>query len=163
MYVVRRGSNRNIERIQYEMEDLFHAMVTGGQPLQVRISSGSLPAWRPPLEVYETATSLVVTAELAGLTEDDFEVIVDDAVLTIRGQRMPEACDERRTVHEMGIRYGAFAADIYLPFSIDHDAVDATYEAGMLRITLPRGAATRISVASPADDGASRTTESSTS
>jgi HSP20 family protein len=151
MFVVRGRSGRNIERIQYEMEDLFHAMLTGGQPIHVRMSGGVPPAWRPPIEVYETDSSLVVMAELAGLSEEQFEVIVDDAVLTIRGERLPAQCNDRRSVHEMGIRYGRFAADIYLPFSIDHDAVDATYEAGMLRISLPRGAATRIQVGSSDD------------
>lgn len=148
MAVVRRRSDRNIERIQHEMEDLFHAMVSGGQPIRVRISSGPLPAWRPPIEVYETESLLIVITEIAGLSEDQFEVIVDDAVLTIRGERLPAPCEDRRIVHEMGIRYGTFAADIYLPFSIDHDAVTATYENGLLRIELPRGVATRVQVAS---------------
>lgn len=146
MFVVRRRGGRNIERIQYEMEDLFHAMVSGGQPMQLRISTGQSHAWRPPIEVYETDTDLVISAELAGLSEDQFEVIVDDAVLTIRGERALPPCDDRRSVHEMGIRYGEFVADIYLPFPVDHDAISATYDAGMLRITLPRGAATRISI-----------------
>jgi HSP20 family protein len=145
MFVVRRRGDRNLERIQYEMEDLFHAMLSGGHP-HVRMSGGASPAWRPPIEVYETDSALVVTAELAGLSEDQFEVLLDDTVLTIRGERLPASCDERRSVHEMGIRYGAFAADVYLPFSVEHDAVDATYDAGLLRITLPRGAATRIAV-----------------
>jgi HSP20 family protein len=147
MAVIRRRSDRNIERIQHEMEDLFHSMVSGGQPIRVRVSSGPLPAWRPPLEVYETDSMLIVITEIAGLTEDRFEVIVDDAVLTIRGERLPASCDDRRIVHEMGIRYGTFAADIYLPFSIDHDAITATYEYGLLRIELPRGIATRVPVA----------------
>jgi HSP20 family protein len=148
MLVVRRRSDRNIERIQHEMEDLFHAMVSGGQPIRVRIASGPFPAWRPPVEVYETASSLIVISEIAGLSEDQFEVVVDDAVLTIRGERLPESCDDRRIVHEMGIRYGTFAADVYLPFSIDHDAIEATYENGLLRIELPRGIATHVRVSS---------------
>lgn len=147
MAVIRRRTDRNIERIQHEMEDLFHAMVSGGQPIRVRVSSGPLPAWRPPLEVYETESSLMVITEIAGLTDDQFEVIVDDAVLTIRGERLPARCDDRKIVHEMGIRYGTFAADVYLPFSVDHDAVTATYDHGFLRIELPRGAATRVRVA----------------
>ena len=146
MLVVRRRSGRNIDRIQWEMEDLFHSMVAGGQPIRVRISNGPQPAWRPQVEVYETDTSLIVISEIAGLSDEQLEVIVDDAVLTIRGERLPAACEERRIVHEMGIRYGPFATDIYLPFSIDHDAVEATYEQGVLRIELPRGAATRVRV-----------------
>ncbi|HUG16296.1 MAG TPA: Hsp20/alpha crystallin family protein [Thermomicrobiales bacterium] len=149
MLVIQKRSDRSIERIQHEMEDLFHEMVSGGQPIRVRISSASRPAWRPPIEVYETESSLVVLSEIAGLTEAEFEVIVDDSVLTIRGERLPVSCDDRRIVHEMGIRYGTFAADIYLPFTVEHDAVAATYDNGLLRIELPRGVATQVNVSGP--------------
>ena len=146
MYVVRKGGNRSIERIQHDMEDVFHALMSSGRPIRVRIASGTTPAWRPPVEVYETDDALVVLVELAGLTEEQIEVVLDDTVMTVRGDRRPAACEDRRTVHAMGILYGPFAADVYLPFSIDHNGVEAEYESGMLRVRLPRAAATRISI-----------------
>lgn len=146
MYVVRKGGKRNIDRIQHDMEDVFQALMTTGRPIRVRIASGTTPAWRPPVEVYETEDALVVIVELAGMTEDQIEVVLDDTVMTVRGDRPSAPCEDRRTVHAMGILYGAFAADIYLPFSIDHERVEASYEAGMLRVWLPRAAVTRISV-----------------
>jgi HSP20 family protein len=146
--VVRKGGNRNIERIQHDMEDVFHALMSTGRPIRVRIASGTTPAWRPPVEVYETETELVVLVELAGMTEEEIEVVLDDSVMTIRGDRRPAACEERRTVHAMGILYGPFAADVYLPFSVDHEGVEATYESGMLRVRLPRAAMTKIAIGS---------------
>lgn len=148
MYVVRKGGNRNIERIQNDMEDVFQALMSSGRPIRVRIASATTPAWRPPVEVYETDDALIVFVELAGLREDEIEVVLDDAVMTVRGDRRPAACEERRTVHAMGILYGPFAAEVYLPFSVDHDGVEATYESGMLRVRLPRAAVTRISIGS---------------
>jgi len=146
MFVVRRRGIRNIERIQYEMEDVFQSLVGAGRPIRVRINSEGAPAWRPPVEVYETARELVVVVELAGLTEEQIEVVVDEAVLTIRGDRQPTHYVDPRTVHAMGIMYGSFAADVFLPFSVDHDAIEATYSAGLLRIKLPREAATRVQI-----------------
>jgi len=146
MYVVRKGGNRNIERIQHDMEDVFHALMSSGRPIRVRIASEMTPAWRPPVEVYETDDALVVLLEVAGMNEDDIEVVLDDAVMTIRGDRRPAACEDRRTVHAMGILYGPFAAEVYLPFSVDHENVEATYEAGMLQVRLPRAAVTRIAI-----------------
>lgn len=146
MYVVRKGGNRNIERIQHDMEDVFHALMSSGRPIRVRIASGSTPAWRPPVEVYETEDALVVLVELAGMSEEDIEVVLDDSVMTIRGDRHPAVCEERRTVHAMGILYGPFAADVYLPFSVDHEVVEATYESGILRVRLPRASVTRVSI-----------------
>jgi HSP20 family molecular chaperone IbpA len=149
MYVVRKGGNRNIERIQHDMEDVFHALMATGRPIRVRVSSGS-SAWRPPVEVYETDDALVVLVELAGMSEDQIEVVLDDSVMTVRGDRVPVACEDRRTVHAMGILYGPFAAEVYLPFSVNHEGVDAEYEAGILRVRLPRAASTRIPIAGEA-------------
>jgi HSP20 family protein len=146
MFVVRRRGGRSIERIQYEMEDTFNSMLGAGMPVRVRVIHGAVPTWRPPIEVYETSDALVVMAELAGLTEDQIEVTVDDSVLTIRGERSPVGCDERRTIHTMGIAYGPFAADVYIPFAVDHESINASYESGILRVRLPRAAATRVEI-----------------
>jgi HSP20 family molecular chaperone IbpA len=146
MFVVRRRGSRNIERIQYEMEDVFQSLMGAGRPIRVRVGAEGVPAWRPPVEVYETDRELVVSVELAGLTEEQIEVIVDESFVTIRGDRQPARCEERRTVHAMGIMYGAFAAEVFLPFSVDHEAIEATYAAGMLTIRLPREAATRVQI-----------------
>lgn len=145
MFVVRRRGDRSLERLQYEMEDVFNAMIAG-RPVRVRQANGQVPAWRPPIEVYETDGELVVLVELAGMQEDDIEVVIDESVMTIRGERQPIGCEDRRSTHLMGIMYGPFAADIYLPFTIDHDRIEATYEAGLLRVRLPRSAATRIQI-----------------
>lgn len=146
MFVVRRRGSRNIDRIQYEMEDVFQSLMSAGRPIRVRVNSDGAPAWRPAVEVYETHRELVVVVELAGVSEDQIEVVVDDEVLTIRGDRQPAHCDDRRSVHAMGIMYGPFAADVFLPFSINHEAIEATYSAGLLRITLPRETPTRVHV-----------------
>lgn len=145
MFVVRKRGGRSIERIQYEMEDTFHTMLSG-RPVGVRLDHGVVAAWRPPVEVYETDTELVVSAEIGGIDESQVEVSVDDQVLAIRGERAPIGCDDRRRIHTMGIAYGPFAADIFIPFTINHDAISAEYDAGILTIRLPRAAATRISV-----------------
>lgn len=144
MYVVRRRGSRSIERMQHDMEDSFNSLVAADRAIRVRIATRSV--WRPPLEVFETERGLLVTVELAGVQESDVEVVVDEHVMTIRGERMPMRTDQCRSVHAMGILYGPFAADVYLPFSIDAEQVVATYEAGMLRINLPRAMATQITI-----------------
>lgn len=146
MLVVRRRGTRSVERIQSEMEDLFRSMSGGSRTLHIRVQPGQPPAWRPPIEVYETDDALLVLAELAGLREDDMQVVLDDAFLSIRGQRRPLCGDQRRSIHEMGILYGEFAADIYLPFAVEHDAVEANYEHGLLQVRLPKPARTQIPI-----------------
>jgi len=150
--VFRRRGTRSRDRIQSEMEDLFHSMSVAGRPLQLRSPHVHATAWRPPLDVYATADALIVVAELAGVDEENIQVAVDDAVLSIRGVR-EAVCDEaQRSVHEMGILHGPFAADIYLPFAVDHDAAEATYDRGLLQVRLPREAGTRIAISAPDTD-----------
>jgi len=110
---------------------------------------GQADAWRPALEVYETAKALVVRAELAGINEDHLRVVLDNDVLTIQGKRLPEArgegdIPEQRSYHEMGIPYGPFRARVALPFPVVRGAVEANYEHGVLTILLPRAERVRI-------------------
>lgn len=148
MYVIRKRGSRSIERLQHEMEGTFRSMVVAGRPISVVVTtaSGVQAAWRPPLEVYETETEIVVLAELAGMREDEIQVSIDDSVLTISGNRRPEGEDRPRSIHEMGIRYGDFAAEIFLPAPVMTDGIVASYEAGMLRVRLPKAEATRVSI-----------------
>ncbi|MDI3339049.1 MAG: Hsp20/alpha crystallin family protein [Sphaerobacter sp.] len=140
MLIVRRQGSRGTDRIQQEMEEVFRALVISGRPL----SRSHVGVWRPPVEVYECETALVVTVEIAGMREEDLQVVVDESVLHIAGLRQNTAPHPKRTYHEMGIAYGPFEAEVFLPFPVVLDAVEAVYEHGFLRVTLPRAQATRI-------------------
>jgi HSP20 family molecular chaperone IbpA len=132
--LVRRTVARNPERLQQEMEEVFRALL----PARPRLPSQLRGAWRPPIEVYETDRSLVILAEIAGVSESDLTIIADNELVTIRGHRTDPQSGTRRRYREIGIPYGEFAADIYLPFPVDLDAVNAEYNNGLLHIELPR-------------------------
>jgi HSP20 family protein len=134
MIVVRRGVQRDPDRVQQEMEQVFRSLM----PARPRVAARQSGLWRPPLEVYEMDGALVVLAEIAGLDERQLSVVVDQDVLAIRGER-PDPCQaEKRSYREAGIAYGAFGADIYIPFPIDADQTTAEYHNGFLRIVLPK-------------------------
>ncbi|MCO5220904.1 MAG: Hsp20/alpha crystallin family protein [Thermomicrobiales bacterium] len=132
--LVRRTVARNPERLQQEMEEVFRALL----PARPRFPSQTRGAWRPPLEVYETERELVIIAEIAGVSESDLTIIADSEMVTIRGYRTDPQSGTQRRYREIGIPYGEFAADIFLPFPVDLDAVHAEYNNGLLRIELPR-------------------------
>ncbi|HEY7518815.1 MAG TPA: Hsp20/alpha crystallin family protein [Methylomirabilota bacterium] len=96
--------------------------------------------WRPATDVAETARSIVVTVDLAGVDEDDFEVQLFDNGLVIEGRRQLPACGEDAVYHEAGIPQGLFRAEVPLPGRIDPDGVEARYERGLLHVTLPKRA-----------------------
>ncbi len=132
--LVRRTVAGNPERLQQEMEEVFRALL----PARPRFPSPTRAAWRPPIEVYETERSLVILAEIAGVDESDLTIVADSDMVTIRGSRTDPHAGMKRRFREIGIPYGEFAADIYLPFPVDLDAVNAEYTHGLLRIELPR-------------------------
>ncbi|CAN5785357.1 Hsp20/alpha crystallin family protein [soil metagenome] len=138
--VVRRGVQRNPERLQREMEEVFRALL----PQRSGVHIQSQGAWRPPLEVYETEKSLVIIAEIAGVDEDRMSIIADSGLVTIRGERLERRPGEARRYRETGIAYGEFIADVYLPFAVNLDKTEANYQQGILRIDLPRVAARTI-------------------
>lgn len=134
MIVVRRNRLRSPERVQQEMEEVFHALM----PAQRAFGAGRDGLWRPPLEVYETEDALIVRAEIADMEQAHLHVSIGDDLLTIRGERPDRRRAEKRSYHEARIPYGAFGADVFIPFPVDAERAEAEYNNGFLRIVLPR-------------------------
>ncbi len=91
---------------------------------------------RPNLELSETDKDIRVTAELPGLDEKDVEIIVEDGVLTLRGEKRSEVDDKDRGYSERG--FGRFERQVGLPKGVDRDNAVATFKNGVLTVTLPR-------------------------
>jgi HSP20 family protein len=92
--------------------------------------------WSPPTDGYETETAYVVRVELAGMREDDFEVVLEDDTLIVSGVR-PDF-GERRAYHQMEIRFGKFVTAIHIPVPIAVEQAVAEYKDGFLTVTLPK-------------------------
>ena len=94
--------------------------------------------WRPDTDTYETASALEVIVDLAGVDEDDFEVHLFEDALVVEGRRAVPSAPDARMYHAVGIRQGPFRAEVPLPAPVDGDRVDASYDRGLLRISLPK-------------------------
>lgn len=92
--------------------------------------------WHPPTDVYETEEGLTVRVEIAGMRESDFYIALYGRLLSISGVRSDH--NERRAYHRMEIPFGEFAVEIELPYAVDENRVQAVYEAGFLKISLPK-------------------------
>ena len=97
------------------------------------------PRWRPDADVYQTADTVEIVVDLAGVEEDDFEVQLFEDVLVVAGSRRLPACDPGAVYQAAGIRQGPFQVEVPLPAPVDSERVEAHYERGLLRITLPKG------------------------
>ncbi|GAB4544062.1 MAG: hypothetical protein Kow0063_37680 [Anaerolineae bacterium] len=100
--------------------------------------------WRPPTDVYETDSSIVVKVEVAGMTERDFSITYSDRNLVISGIRRDPAA--KLGYHQMEIPYGEFQTNVYVFEAIDVDGIEASYENGFLLVTLPKSGVHRIAI-----------------
>ena len=118
-------------------DDVFNRFDTG-----LPSAFGRMPGWSggswPSLEVTESENEVRVSAELPSMDQKDVEVLVDDNVLTIRGEKRSETEDQGRRFSER--YYGRFERSIDLPFEVEDGKVEATFENGVLTVTLPKSA-----------------------
>jgi HSP20 family protein len=92
--------------------------------------------WSPPTDVYETEENCVIKVEVAGMRDEDFEVVFENNILMIHGQRSDR--NERRAYHQMEIRSGRFEITVEIPVVIDIEKAIAEYKDGFLIIMLPK-------------------------
>ena len=98
----------------------------------------------PNLELGESDKEIRITAELPGLSEKDVEIVVEDGVLTLRGEKRSDIEDKERGYSERS--YGRFERRIGLPRGIEADKAAASFTNGVLTVTLPKSAAANENV-----------------
>ena len=110
-----------------------HAFVPPPGPAGQMGSAGG-----PALAAYEEGDHFVVEAQLPGMKPEDIDVSIERSVLTIRGDMKAEDVQQERNYLIREHRAGRFSRSLRLSETVDQDAVGATYEDGVLRLTLPK-------------------------
>jgi HSP20 family protein len=100
--------------------------------------------WSPPTDVYETDASYIIRMEVAGMRQAEFSIDLENNFLVISGERSEPA--ERRTYHQMEIRFGVFSTAIEIPVGADVSRAEADYEDGFLTVVLPKVTPTTINI-----------------
>lgn len=94
----------------------------------------------PPVDIYSDEQSLILKLEVPGVNEQDLNVSVENNTLTIQGERKFEKEEKEENFHRIERRYGSFSRTFKLPSTIDADKVEASYDKGILKITLGKKA-----------------------
>jgi HSP20 family protein len=93
----------------------------------------------PSVDVHETDKGLEITAELPGVDEKDVDVTLANGTLTIRGEKRHDREEKDKSGWHVSERsYGSFARSIPLPFEVDDKDVKASFDKGVLHVTLPK-------------------------
>ena len=92
--------------------------------------------WVPAFDIRETDDAFVLQGDIPGLTQKDLEVRVEDGVLSVSGERPQPAAEVRFSRRERP--HGQFRRNFRLGDTVDDENVKASYEGGVLELTLPK-------------------------
>jgi len=134
MTIVRYDPFRDLRTLQEEVNRLFSTNMTRAFGDE-GIGRG---AWNPSVDIYENKDQIVLEAELPGMKQEDFELTVENNVITLRGERRFEKFDEADNYHRVERSYGAFTRSFTLPQTVSAEGASAEYQNGVLRVTLPK-------------------------
>mgnify|MGYP003575200020 CR=1 FL=1 len=158
MSIVRYDPFRDLRTLQEEVNRLFSTNLTRSFGDE-GIARG---AWAPSVDIYENKDQIVLEAELPGMKQDDFDLSIENSVITLRGERRFEKTDEADNYHRVERSYGAFTRSFTLPQTVSAEGATAEYNNGVLRVTLPKREETkarRIQVSGTASGSSSKTIE----
>lgn len=135
--VFRDGDRDPVLSLHREMNRLFEDVFRGfGSGLPSLSGASAFGGGWPSVEITDGEKEIKVTAEVPGLEEKDIEVLLDDGVLTLKGEKRSETEDKDRQFSERF--YGRFERRIPLGTEVKEDMVDARFRNGVLTVTLPK-------------------------
>ena len=125
-----------MESLRAEMDHLFNSFL-GTMP-----SSGAQESlWYPRVDLQEHDQEFVLVADLPGMKEDDFNISVQDNVLTLEGKRTFEHVENGNGRYHYSERAsGTFCRRFLLSTAVNAEQITATYKHGVLEVHLPQAA-----------------------
>jgi HSP20 family protein len=134
MSIVRYDPFRDLRSLQDEVNRLFTSNLSRAFGDE-GIARG---AWNPSVDIYENKDQIVLEAELPGMQREDFDLSIENNVITLRGERRFEKKDESDNYHRVERSYGSFTRAFTLPQTVSAEEATAEYRNGVLRVTLPK-------------------------
>ena len=102
--------------------------------LKVPSFSGTVPA----VNIKELDSQFEIELAVPGMNKDDFEIEVEDGVLSISSTQEEEQVNEKGKFTRREFSYSSFRRSFTLPDSVDPTKIDATYKEGVLLVLLPK-------------------------
>src|ERR1700752_1768048 len=161
MSIVRYDPFRDLRTLQEEVNRLFSTNLTRAFGDEGIARGG----WAPSVDIYENKDQIVLEAELPGMKKEDFDLSIENNVITLRGERRFEKSEETDNYHRVERSYGSFTRSFTLPQTVSAEGATAEYNNGVLRVTLPKREETksrRIQVTGAGSGSAQKTIDTTT-
>ena len=135
-FVPFRSPLEGVAVLQNRLNSIFNdfANVTG-ELQNESLSSGN---FIPPVDVYEDANRLVLKLEVPGISQEDLQIDLENQTLTVKGERKFVNEEKEENFHRIERRYGSFVRSFTLPSTVEPESAQASYDNGVLAITLPK-------------------------
>ncbi len=130
--------NPETDALRSRIDRLFNQMLSNTWSGETSAEEVSTRRWLPAVDIRETDDALILFAELPGLTKEDVQITLENQVLTLAGERKFEKEAKGESYHRVERSYGAFTRSFTLPTNVKIEKVDASFEHGMLTVTLPK-------------------------
>jgi HSP20 family protein len=135
MAIVKWSPLKEIEEIRKEMDRLFEEFLS---PVRRRRAVSTEGVISPNVDIFERGNELVILVELPGVKKEEIELVISDDRLIVKGEiKKPEGVKEEDYIlNERS--YGSFTRSINLPSDIDKSSVKASFNNGILEISMLR-------------------------
>ncbi len=124
-----------LHQLEHRMGRIFHDPFRG---VEWPVHEAATTAWQPLVDIFEEPDAIRLVAEIPGVKPEDVRISVESNLLTINGTKEQVAEEKAEKVHRYERTYGAFERTFRLSTSIDPNKIKATYDLGVLTITLPK-------------------------
>jgi HSP20 family protein len=135
MTIVRWEPLREFSTLQNEMNRLFNTVFDTPSPSG---NGSTLRRWMPAMDLVESGDHFVLRADLPGLAEEDVKIELEDATLTISGERSNEHEGAGEGYYRLERAFGTFSRSLTLPKGIDPEGVSASFDRGVLEVRIPK-------------------------
>jgi HSP20 family protein len=119
------------------LQDQVNRLLDGAF-VQGRTGQADLAAWAPAVDIYEGQNELVAKVDLPGVEEKDIDIRLENNTLTIRGERKFEKSVNEENYLRVERAYGSFTRTFSLPNMINAQAINASYNNGVLTVHMPK-------------------------
>ena len=105
---------------------------------QDTVNNRRVQGFTPAVDLWETDKSFELELALPGVTKENIEVEFEEGVLRVSGERAFKKENQEQKYHRVENLYGKFRRAFQLPENVDAAAIDAQFENGVLRISVPK-------------------------
>jgi HSP20 family protein len=116
---------------------------------ELQTSASSAPGGAnlvPAIDMYETATAVVVEAPMPGVDPNKIEISIENGILSIKGTSERKTEVDEKNYYRQEVRHGSVFRQVALPARVLADKTEATFENGILKITVPKTGEEGLSV-----------------